>query len=210
MKIALLGYGKMGQEIERLIKANGRHKIVSISFKQIGDPMDEAGLKDSDVVIDFTAPEIVIENISQVAALGKAMVIGTTGWYDQVEKVKKIVAACQVVLIYAQNFSVGANIFFRLAALTAQLTAKFGNYDVYGFEIHHSGKKDSPSGTALRLGQEILNNFPEKKSLQLERLNRQINLEEFHLASVRGGRNPGFHQLVFDSAADAITLSQTS
>lgn len=210
MKIALLGYGNMGREIASLINESGKHQIVSISFKQPGEPMDEEGVKNAEVVIDFTAPEIVVENIKKVAALGKNMVIGTTGWYEHLGEIEQIIVKSGRGLIYAQNFSIGANIFFQTVAQAAKLMSKFGQYDVYGFEIHHSGKKDSPSGTALRVAQEILANFPSKKITQVERLGRPRNPDELHFASIRGGRNPGFHQVVFDSSADAITLSHAA
>lgn len=210
MKIALVGFGKMGKEVDRLIKEGGQHEIVSTSFKTRDDVWDEAGLKQADVVIDFTSPEVVVENIKEVAAMGKNVVVGTTGWYDSMDQVKKIVKKYKIGLIYAQNFSLGANIFFRIVAYAAKLFAKFGSYDVYGLEIHHTGKKDSPSGTALRIAKEILDNFPIKKTIQKEKLDRQIKSDELHFASVRGGRNPGFHQIVFDSQADSITLSHAA
>ncbi|MBI2039807.1 4-hydroxy-tetrahydrodipicolinate reductase [Candidatus Microgenomates bacterium] len=207
MKIALIGFGNMGKEVERLTRDDGKHQVVSISLKQTNGQWDEVGIKSADVVIDFTHPQVVLENIKKVASLGKNMVVGTTGWYDQIDQVKKIVKAKKIGLIYAQNFSVGANIFFKIIAFASKLFAKFGGYDVYGFEVHHTGKKDSPSGTALRLAKEILGTFPAKERLQTEKLNRQIEKDELHFASIRGGRNPGFHQVVFDSPADSITLS---
>lgn len=172
MKITLLGHGNMGKEVERLINDAGTHTIVSIS--------------DADVVIDFTSPEIVLENIRKVAGLGKNMVVGTTGWYDHLGEIEKIVKEAGIGLIYAQNFSVGANIFFRVVAEAAKLFRKFEGYDVYGLEIHHKAKKDSPSGTALRIAREV---------------------DGLEFSSIRAGRNPGFHQVVFDSSADSITLS---
>lgn len=207
MKIALVGHGNMGKEIERLVNESGQHQIVSISLEEKNGKWDEVGIKSADVVVDFTSPEVVLENIKRVAKLGKNMVVGTTGWYDKIDQVKKIVKAKKIGLIYAQNFSIGANVFFKIVAFAAKLFAKFGKYDVYGFEIHHTGKKDSPSGTALRIAKEILNNFPAKKVVQKDKLDRKIESHELHFASVRGGRNPGFHQVVFDSAADSITLS---
>src|ERR1035437_6790531 len=113
MKILLLGHGNMGTEIEKLINESGKHQIV---------------------VIDFTSPQIVVENIKKVAALGVNMVVGTTGWYKNLDEVRKIVTGSGIGLIYAQNFSVGANIFFQVVAHAAKLMSKFGNYDVYGFE----------------------------------------------------------------------------
>lgn len=207
MKIALVGFGNMGKEIERLIKEDGRHEVVSRSLEEGKGDLDLEGIKKADVVIDFTSPEIVLENIKKVASLGKNIVVGTTGWYEHLDEVKKVVKKSKIGLIYSGNFSIGANIFFKIAAFSSKLFAKFDGYDVYGFEVHHTGKKDSPSGTALRIVKEIMGNFPTKKKIQSDKLNRQIQPDELHFASVRGGRNPGFHQVVFESNADSITLS---
>jgi 4-hydroxy-tetrahydrodipicolinate reductase len=207
IKIALIGFGKMGKEIDALCKDSDVFEVVSISFKNIDDVLDVEGIAKADIAIDFTSKDIVLKNIEQVAKLGKNLVIGTTGWYSEIETVKKIVDKYQIGLIYGANFSVGANIFFKMVASASNLFAKFPEYDVYGFEIHHKGKTDSPSGTALKIAGKILENFPEKKSIQVEKLNRQVDPSELHFASVRGGRNPGFHEVVFDSNADGITLS---
>jgi 4-hydroxy-tetrahydrodipicolinate reductase len=210
MKIILFGHGNMGSEIEKLINESGKHQIIAINLEHIGDKIDEEKVKSADVVIDFTSPEIVLGNIKRVAALGVNMVVGTTGWYQNLDEVEEIVKKSGIGLIYAQNFSVGANIFFQVVAHAAKLMSKFGNYDVYGFEVHHTGKKDSPSGTALRIAKEIMGNFPTKSVVQTEKLDRKINSEELHFASIRAGRNPGFHQVTFDSAADSITLSHAA
>lgn len=207
MKIALIGFGKMGKEIEGLINVSDAHRIVSKSLESANGKWDEEGIKTADVVIDFTSPEIVIENIKKVTALGKNMVIGTTGWYGQMSEVEEIVKTSGIGLVYAHNFSVGANIFFKIVEHASSLFAKFGGYDVYGLEVHHTGKKDSPSGTSLRIAKSIMDNFPSKVKLQTDKLDRQIEPDELHFASVRAGRNPGFHQVVFDSIADSITLS---
>ena len=207
MKIALLGFGNMGKEIDRLISQSSAHQVVSKSLQHTNGEWDEQGIRQSDVVIDFTSAEVVLSNIRKVASLGKNMVVGTTGWYEQTDEVKRIVERANIGLIYAQNFSIGANIFFQVVAYATRLMANFGNYDVYGFEIHHGGKKDSPSGTAIRIAKAIMDNFPEKKKIQTDKLDRQIESNELHFASVRGGRNPGFHQVVFDSPADSVTLA---
>ena len=209
MKIALLGHGNLGKEIERVISESGTHEIVSISFKKLGDNMDVEGVKSADVVIDATSPEIVLANIKQIASVGKNMVVATTGWYEHLTEVESMVNEAGIGLIYGQNFSIGANLFLKIVADAAKAISKF-DYDVYGLEIHHTGKKDSPSGTALKVGQQILDNFPSKKRFQNERVNRRIEKDELHFASIRGGRNPGFHQVVFDSEADAITLSHAA
>lgn len=205
MKIALIGYGNMGQEIERVVKDGAKHEIVSISSESRG--FDEDGLKQADVVIDFSSPDAAMENIAKVLKLGKNMVVGTSGWYEHIDKVDNWVKEAGIGLIYGQNFAIGTNIFFQLVALASRLCAKYGNYDVYGHEVHHSGKKDSPSGTAFKTAQTIMDHFPKKKKLQTDRLDRKIEGEELHFASIRGGRNPGMHEVVFDSEADSIVLS---
>lgn len=206
MKIALIGYGNMGTEIDALAQEQG-HKIVSVSFKNMSDKLDLDGISKCDVAIDFTSADIVLSNIRQVLALKKKIVIGTTGWYDKLPKVKELVKSNKGGLIYAKNFSVGANVFFKLTKEASKLFYRYGGYDVYGYEIHHAGKKDSPSGTAKKIGDVILQNFPSKKTLQVEKLDRQIKSDELHLASIRGGRNFGTHEIIFDSNADEVKLS---
>lgn len=207
MNIALVGYGNMGQEIQKLVDQAKQHTIVSISFKTNADVLDQKGIKKADVVIDFTSPEIVLDNIQKVAELGKPMVVGTTGWYQQLAEVEKIVVKNKIGLIYGGNFSIGANIYFKILEKAAQLFNKYESYDVYGYELHHTGKKDSPSGTAKKIGDIIIKNFTQKKKLQNESLQRQVEKDELHFASIRGGRNPGHHSVFFDSVADEIELS---
>lgn len=207
MKIALIGYGKMGQEIEGVIRDGKKHEIVSISFKKEDDKLDLEGIKGADVAIDFTAPDIILSNIEKVLSIGIPIVVGTTGWYDQVDQVRKMIDRAGVGLIYAQNFAVGTNIFFKLVAQASRLAAKYGDYDVYGYEVHHRDKIDSPSGTALKTADYIIQNFPSKKRIQTEKLNRKIEPDELHFASIRGGRNPGVHSVTFDSQADSLTIS---
>ena len=186
IKIALIGYGKMGQEIDTLCRASENLEVVSISFKNINDKLDINGIKKADIAIDFTSKDIVVKNIEAVAKLGKNLVIGTTGWYDQLDAVKKIVEKYDIGLLYSPNFSIGANIFLKMIDFSAKLFSKFSDYDVYGLEIHHKAKLDSPSGTALKIASKI---------------------KGLNFTSIRAGRNPGFHEVVFDSQADGITLS---
>ncbi|MCL5784810.1 MAG: 4-hydroxy-tetrahydrodipicolinate reductase [Patescibacteria group bacterium] len=210
MQIALIGYGKMGHELENLINESGVHQVVSVSYRNPDEDLDKEGIKKADVVIDFTSPEVVVNTTKEVVGMGKNMVIGTTGWYDQMDEVKDLVEKAGVGLVYAQNFSIGANIFFKVVGFASQLASKFGSYDVAGFEIHHTGKKDSPSGTAKKIAQVIMENFPGKKKLETGRLDRQIEKDELHFASLRAGRNFGYHEVIFDSAADEIKLSHTA
>ncbi len=186
IKIALIGYGKMGQEIETLCKGSEIFEIVSISYKNLNDKLDLKGIAEADVAIDFTSKDVVVKNIEEVAKLGVNIVVGTTGWYDDLNAVKKIVEKYKIGFIYSPNFSVGVNVFFKMIDFASKLFAKLPEYDVYGLEIHHKAKKDSPSGTALKIASKI---------------------KGFHFESIRAGRNPGFHEVVFDSQADGITLS---
>lgn len=200
----------MGKEIENLIKESGVHDVVSISYKIPTDNLDKEGIVKADVVIDFTSPEIIMETIKKITGMGKNMVIGTTGWYDKMDEVKELVEKSGTGLIYGSNFSIGANIFFQIIAFASALFNKFDGYDVAGFEIHHTGKKDSPSGTAKKIASIILENFPAKKKLETGRLDRQIEKDELHFASLRAGRNSGYHEVIFDSQADEVKLSHTA
>lgn len=207
MKIALIGYGNMGRELEKLVEDSKKHQIVSISYRKTADKLDRAGIKKADVAIDFTSPDIVFENIREVLALGTKMVVGTTGWYDSLSEVKSLVNKRNGGLIYAKNFSVGANIFFKIISQSAKLFNKYEGYDVYGLEVHHTGKKDSPSGTARKISELLIKSTSAKKSAQFEKLDRQIQKDELHFTSLRGGNNPGYHEVTFDSLADEIKLS---
>jgi 4-hydroxy-tetrahydrodipicolinate reductase len=207
MKIALIGYGNMGKEIKRLIENNQNYQLVSISYEDRNTALDIQGISQADVAIDFSSAEVVVDTVSKISHLGVPLVIGTTGWYDKLVPVKDIVEKNNMGLVYGQNFSIGANIFFKILEFGSQLASTFDLYDVYGLEVHHSQKKDSPSGTARKISSIILENFPAKQVPQYEKIDRKIKKNEFHLASIRAGRNPGFHEVVFDSAADSLTLS---
>ncbi|MBI2421105.1 MAG: 4-hydroxy-tetrahydrodipicolinate reductase [Candidatus Levybacteria bacterium] len=207
MKIALIGYGKMGKAIEEVILEQKKHNIVSVSYKDKNSMLDLEGIKRSDVAIDFTSAEVIVKNIQKVAKLGVNIVVGTTGWYNDLERVQKIVKNAKIGFIYAQNFSIGANVFFQITAYASKAINRYSGYDVFGIETHHTGKKDSPSGTARKLANIIMQNYPKKTKLQLEKLDRQIEEEELHFVSVRGGRNFGRHEIIFDSDADEIRLS---
>lgn len=210
MKIALIGYGNMGQEIERLVQEEGVDKIVSISYKTKKEQLDITGIKKADVAIDFTTSDIVISNIQKVSSIGIPLVVGTTGWYDKLSDVEEIIKKAKTGLIYGKNFSVGANIFFQVVGFSSKMFSKYQGYDVAGFEMHHVGKKDSPSGTAKKLGAVIMENFPKKKAFETGRLDRQIREDELHFASIRAGRNFGHHEVIFDSIADEVKLSHTA
>ncbi len=199
----------MGREVESLAVESG-FEVVSISYKNVSDKLDRDGIGRADVAIDFTAPQVVVGNISQILPLGVNMVVGTTGWYDDLARVRTLVSKNKAGLVYAKNFSVGANIFFKIVAGASKLFDRYGGYDVYGLEIHHSGKKDSPSGTAKKIADTVIANFAAKKKANFDKLDRQVTADELHFASLRGGNNPGFHEVIFDSIADEIRLSHAA
>jgi len=213
MKIAITGYGKMGQITEQLALENG-HEIVSTidpieksaKFKEL----NEEALCCADVVIDFTVPGIVLQNIDKYIKYGINAVIGTTGWYEHLEEVKEKVSKSEIGLIWSGNFSIGVNLFFRIIKQSAGLMSNFTLYDVMGYEIHHNRKKDSPSGTMNMIGKILLENIKNKKKLITEKLDRKISEEEIHLASIRGGNVPGTHVVAFDSEVDTIELKHTA
>lgn len=206
MKIALIGYGKMGREVENVLSL-GKHTIISISFRNERGTLDREGIKKADVAIDFTSAEIVATTIQEVLSLGTNMVVGTTGWYAQLPKVRQMATRYKRGLIYGSNFSIGANIFFEIVSHASKLLGLFKDYDVAGLEMHHTGKKDSPSGTAKKLADIIMGHIPSKKTLQTESLSRQIKEDELHFVSLRIGRYFGYHEIFFDSSADEIRLS---
>jgi 4-hydroxy-tetrahydrodipicolinate reductase len=206
MNIALFGYGKMGKLIEKLAGEYDA-EIVAIVDPLQGREFSAAELKDADVCIDFTEPGAALENIQNIAKAGKNIVIGTTGWYDEIEKVKKIVMNNNIGLLYGSNFSIGMNMFYSIVAHTAQFIDQLPEYDIYGMEQHHSEKKDSPSGTARVLSDILCESIERKKRPQYDRIDRKPDNEELHFASMRAGSIPGTHTVGFDSKADTIELT---
>jgi 4-hydroxy-tetrahydrodipicolinate reductase len=213
MKIALIGYGKMGREVERVALAKGHEiaaRIDPVSAERTATTISAQSLTDAAVCIEFSAPQAVVGNIEEAARLKKPLVVGTTGWYEHLSRVEGVVREENTGLVYAPNFSLGVNLFYRIAATAAALFNQFEEYDVSGLEIHHRRKVDSPSGTAKQLSQIVLKHFTRKKRVTSECLNRAIQPEEFHLVSARAGDFPGNHSLVFDSAADTIELTHSA
>ena len=213
MRIAITGYGKMGQITEQLAIEKGLEVVSTIDpgvpsakFKEL----DKENLRGADVAIDFTVPAIVLENIDNYIKYGINAVIGTTGWYEYLQEVKEKVEKSQIGLIWSGNFSIGVNLFFRIIKQSADLMSKFPLYDVMGYEIHHNRKIDSPSGTMNMIGNILLENLKNKKKIVTEKLSRKISGEEIHLASVRGGSIPGTHVVAFDSEVDTIELKHTA
>ncbi len=213
MKISIVGYGRMGHEVERLAKARG------IEVVSIIDPTDanataknitRESVSGADVLVDFSAPATSVDNIRSAAALGKNMVVGTTGWYNSLEEVKNIISRSGTGFIYSPNFSIGVNLFLKIVEHSARLFDKAKDYDAFVFESHHNQKIDSPSGTAKAIADIMLKNMERKKKAIFEKLDRKILPEELHVASVRAGYIPGTHVVGFDSEADTIELKHTA
>lgn len=221
MNIALIGYGQMGRMIEAAAKAR-KHRIVAavdpfvsdmdgIQFPVYPDiPSAKTALKDADVAIEFTRPDTAISNIKALMQVPVPGVVGTTGWHDAMDKVMSLVKEADSSLLWASNFSLGVNLFYRIAAHTAAIMDEFPEYDVGGWESHHKKKADSPSGTAKTLVERVLANMKRKKKPVWETLNRAPEPDELHYPSLRVGAVPGTHSLFFDSSADTIELTHTA
>jgi 4-hydroxy-tetrahydrodipicolinate reductase len=209
MNIALIGYGKMGHEIER-VSADRRN----ISIKQIftgknnlrAMGLRKSALKGVDVCIDFSTPSSVVSHIEAVAESGTDIVVGTTGWYGELGKVKKVVEERKIGLLYSPNFSIGMNIFFQIVAFAARQFAAYEMYDAAIHEIHHRGKVDSPSGTALALGEIILKHSRAKQELSKDPPKEQLKPSQLQISSTRVGKVAGTHRVLFDSASDSVEL----
>lgn len=208
MNIAIIGHGKMGKEIEKIALARG------ITIKSIIDPVEktanykeitEQSLKDVDVCIDFTRPEVAIENIKKIAKLGKNLVVGTTGWYDRLPEVKETVKKSKIGFIYASNFSIGVNMFFRITENAAKLINSVQEYDVKVHEIHHTQKLDAPSGTAKSIANILIKNIDRKTEMVTDAKKLKSN-KELLVTSERTGIVPGTHMIKMESEADIIEL----
>ena len=197
MKLALIGYGKMGRMLEQLAPEYGFAVtlILDVHNNVDGAWITRENFAGIDAAIEFTAPEATAGNVERLAAIGVPVVIGTTGWLHEMDRVKAAVAAGNSAAVWIPNFSVGVNVFFRLAAEAAKLLAQQPEYGSWAWEIHHDTKKDSPSGTLLKLVEEM-------KRAGYER--------DIDVSSNRAGRVPGTHEIGFDSAADTITLRHTA
>jgi 4-hydroxy-tetrahydrodipicolinate reductase len=196
-KLAIVGYGKMGKLIEQL--APEYDFQVALKLDEFNNA-EGAGLiarnfAGIDVAIEFSIPAAVPGNVEGIAALGVPLVVGTTGWLEHIDRVKRAIEVHNTGLVWSPNFSIGVNVFFRLVAEAARLLAADPAYGAWAWEIHHSAKKDAPSGTLLKLVEEM------KKA----GYGRHIDV-----GTNRAGTIPGTHEIGFDSGADTITLRHTA
>jgi 4-hydroxy-tetrahydrodipicolinate reductase len=214
LKIALVGYGRMGREIECVIKERGHTLVARFdTYPQEGvdTQLSAAKLSGIDGVIEFSLPAGITTNAAIYAEAKVQAVIGTTGWESQRTAVKTIVDKAGIGYIYGSNYSVGANLFFRLAAKAAALINQQPDYDIMVHEYHHNKKADSPSGTALTAAEHIIDKLDRKTLIQTQTLSdRPIRPEELHVSSGRIGSVPGIHTVFLDSLADSIEITHTA
>jgi 4-hydroxy-tetrahydrodipicolinate reductase len=206
MRIALIGYGKMGKLIEEIALLQGHTIVVKISSSNQNE-LTKENLSKADVAIEFTNPESAFENVSKCIEAGIPVVSGSTGWNDRIQDV---VARCREKngsFLHASNFSIGVNIFFAINKRLAELMSGQNSYDVSIKEIHHTAKKDAPSGTAVTLAEQILSSIPAKSSW----VNHQTNKKnELSIISERIDPAPGTHLVKYESAIDSIEIIHTA
>ncbi len=200
MKIALLGYGKMGQTIERIALERG-HEIV---LKKDEFNTYE-GLSDADVAIDFSIPSVAVENISNCFYAKVPVISGTTGWLDRYDEMVALCAAQNGAFISSSNFSLGVNLFFELNEYLAKMMSKFSSYKVEMEEIHHTQKLDAPSGTAISLAKGVIENS-DYTNWTLE--DAEENL--IHIEAIRTENVPGTHTVTYNSEVDTIEIKHTA
>ena len=208
MHIGLVGYGKMGKEIERMALEKGWNVDVKIDI-MLPPPPPEAR-RTVDVVIHFAGAAGITEDLRPWAEAKKNIVIGTTGWSAQMPNIEALVKENGIGLIYAANFSLGVHLFYRLLRTAGVLFDKVPDYDVFVNEIHHKDKADSPSGTALSIADILLQTIGRKKEILAETSHVKIRPEQLHVGSSRAGAVVGTHAVTFDSAADSIELKHTA
>jgi 4-hydroxy-tetrahydrodipicolinate reductase len=207
MKIALLGYGKMGRIIEQFALDRGHEIVLKIDENNL-DQNTVDNLRSADVAIDFSTPHSVLANIQNCFDAGLPLVVGTTGWYDKIEEINAQCEASNNSLLYASNFSVGVNVFFFVNEVLAKIMNRYPQYDVLVEEIHHTQKLDSPSGTAITIAEGILDGLERKKDWVNELVGdgeevitkpEQLLIESHRIEDV-----PGTHTVVYSSEVDDI------
>ena len=202
MKIALIGYGKMGKTIEQ-IALNRGHQIVSIVDINNPEEFQSANFKSADVAIEFTTPATAFDNYMKSFAAGVPVVSGTTGWLDRIGEIKEKCEKEGKTFFYASNFSIGVNIFFALNKYLAKIMNNFPSYNISMKETHHIHKLDAPSGTAITLAEGIIENVDRKDRWTLETAEQPTDLP---IHAIREGEVPGIHEVTYESDVDYISI----
>ncbi len=221
MKIALVGYGKMGHMLEVAALAQGHTVVTTIDVfaddakvkVQNGDTkaiVDAVKASGAEGIIEFTHPSSVVANIKALLPLGIPLVVGTTGWNDKKEEIAKFAAECGGTIMTSANFSVGVNVFYKIVEEAAKLINNFDEYDVATWEMHHNQKADSPSGTAIDIAKRVMAGMPKKTEIVTDAFHERPAPNQLHVSSTRCGTVPGTHKVYFDCTADTIELTHTA
>lgn len=205
IKLAIVGYGKMGKEIEKLID----NKLFTLTGKYDIDHTAQEHLTDiPDAAIEFSTPKTVLNNIEFLSSRGINIVCGTTGWYDKIETVKSIIEKYNTGFIYGSNFSIGVNIFFEFVKNASELINKYKQYDVSVEETHHTQKLDKPSGTAIRIAEYLIKGIDRKVKFTND--SETCNVDEINIVSRRIENVVGNHKVFFESKGDTITIEHNA
>ncbi len=206
MKFAIIGYGKMGREIHRVIENRGG-EVVLIIDKDNSSELTAENLQKADVAIEFSTPATALSNIKACLEAGVAVVSGTTAWLESMEEVRNLCAERCGRFFYASNYSIGVNLLFRANRYIAEMMNRFSEYDVTLDEVHHTEKKDAPSGTAITLAEGILESISRKEKWVL---GDSCNSEELSIAAIRRSVVPGTHTVTWESEVDQLELRHTA
>ena len=206
MNIAIIGYGEMGREIEKICRARGHNIVCTIDVNE-EDKFKSDEFKSADVAIEFTSPDSALNNYKKAFAANVPVVSGTTGWLNNIDEVKDACEKDGQTFFYASNFSLGVNILFAVNKYLANIMNDFDDYEVHVDETHHIHKLDAPSGTALTIADDILESITRKKQWALD---KQNNAEDLRINAYREGEIPGIHTITYDSDVDTITLSHNA
>lgn len=205
----------MGREIYSVLEERG-HNVVgvidpfSLDKKVTAKSIEEASFEKADVVIDFSSPDNAVENIKKYMDISIPCVMGTTGWLERLNEVEEYGKERDVRVMYSGNYSIGVALFLKLVKKAGELYGKVSGYDASINEIHHTEKKDSPSGTALMVAEALLDTMPGKEKILIGNSEGKIEKESLQITSMRVGKTPGVHSVVIDSAQDTITLTHTA
>ncbi len=209
MNIALIGYGNMGHALAKAVSDRG-HVICAIVDRSAPEATAKSVsaevLSGADVAIDFSSADEVLDSTRACVKAGIPLVMGTTGWFERLDEVESLVGD-KIGFLWSPNFSIGVHMYLKIIAEAAKLVDRAEEYDIWGHEIHHTGKTDSPSGTAKSLEKILLDAIGRKKSVVEEKLDRKREDSEIHFSSVRGGPVNFGHTIGFDSAADRILIT---
>ena len=215
MNVVLTGFGKMGKEIYSVLENRGHNVIgvidpFSLDKRVTNKTIEASCFENADVVIDFSSPENAVENIKKYMDFSIPAIIGTTGWLDSLDLVKAYGEGKDLRIMYSGNYSIGVALFLKLCRKAGELYGKVAGYDASIYEIHHTEKKDSPSGTALMVASALMETMEGKKKILLGNSEGKIEKDSLQISSMRVGKTPGVHSVIIDSDADTITLTHTA